>query len=66
MSSFNSGLFDLPDMFHFAKNEENTLKYWEEIDAFRTSLKQSEGKPRYILTFIIPFLFNITLFNCSY
>lgn len=31
----------------FAKNEENILKYWEEIDAFKTQLKKTEGCPEY-------------------
>ncbi|XP_055998788.1 isoleucine--tRNA ligase, cytoplasmic-like isoform X2 [Ostrea edulis] len=31
----------------FPGEEEKILKYWKEIDAFRTSLKQSKGKPRY-------------------
>ncbi|XP_062589375.1 LOW QUALITY PROTEIN: isoleucine--tRNA ligase, cytoplasmic-like [Saccostrea cucullata] len=31
----------------FPDEEEKVLKYWKEIDAFRTSLKQSKGKPRY-------------------
>lgn len=31
----------------FPDEEEKILKYWKEIDAFRSSLKQSKGKPRY-------------------
>jgi isoleucyl-tRNA synthetase len=27
--------------------EESVLAYWAKIDAFRTSLKRSEGKPEY-------------------
>ena len=30
----------------FPDEEEKILKYWKEIDAFKTSLKQSKGKPR--------------------
>ena len=33
--------------FNFAKEEENVLKFWKEIDAFQTSLKLSEGRPEY-------------------
>jgi isoleucyl-tRNA synthetase len=31
----------------FAGAEEEILKYWDQIDAFKTSLKLSEGKPEY-------------------
>lgn len=31
----------------FPKSEEETLQFWNEIDAFQTSLKLSEGKPIY-------------------
>ncbi|GAM21711.1 hypothetical protein SAMD00019534_048860 [Acytostelium subglobosum LB1] len=37
----------VPQNIAFAKEEENTLKYWDEIDAFQTSLKMSEGKPEF-------------------
>ncbi|KAN0064625.1 isoleucine--tRNA ligase [Thecaphora frezii] len=30
--------------FHFAKEEEKVIAYWRAIDAFKTSLKQSEGR----------------------
>jgi isoleucyl-tRNA synthetase len=33
--------------FHFPKEEEKVIAYWREIDAFRTSLKLSEGRPEY-------------------
>jgi isoleucyl-tRNA synthetase len=32
---------------NFAKTEEEVLGFWNEIDAFQTSLKLSEGKPHY-------------------
>lgn len=32
----------------FPNEEEKILKYWKEIDAFRSSLKQSKGKPRQV------------------
>lgn len=35
------------DKISFSEEEEKTLKYWEEIDAFQTSLKLSEGRPEY-------------------
>ena len=33
--------------FNFPKEEEKVIQYWREIDAFQTSLKLSEGKPKY-------------------
>lgn len=36
-----------PERPDFPKEEEATLKYWEEIDAFQESLRQSEGRPSY-------------------
>ena len=35
------------DKISFPTEEEQTLKYWEQIDAFHTSLKLSEGRPEY-------------------
>jgi isoleucyl-tRNA synthetase len=35
---------DPSSSFSFPKEEEKVMKYWAEIDAFKTSLKQSEGK----------------------
>ena len=32
----------------FAEEEEKILLYWEQIDAFGTNVKRSEGKPRFI------------------
>jgi isoleucyl-tRNA synthetase len=32
---------------NFPAEEENVLKFWEEIDAFQTSVKLSEGRPPY-------------------
>eukprot|EP01137_Pigoraptor_chileana_P000643 Opistho-2@37120 len=40
-------LDEIPDSYNFPKQEEKILKLWEEIDAFRTSLKLSEGRKRY-------------------
>jgi isoleucyl-tRNA synthetase len=37
----------VPDYFSFPREEEKISKFWEDIDAFRTSLKLSEGRPRY-------------------
>ena len=31
---------------NFPKEEEGILELWKKLDAFKTSLKQSEGKPR--------------------
>lgn len=36
----------VPETIDFAKEEENVIKVWKEIDAFQTCLKQSKGKPR--------------------
>jgi hypothetical protein len=35
----------VPPNVHFPQEEEKILKFWEEIDAFQTSLKLSEGRP---------------------
>eukprot|EP00794_Sanderia_malayensis_P007539 gene7540-8376_t len=32
---------------NFPKEEEKIIELWNKLDAFKTSLKQSEGKPRY-------------------
>ena len=32
--------------YNFPKEEEKILELWKKIDAFKTSLKLSEGKPR--------------------
>ncbi|KAG7300162.1 Isoleucine--tRNA ligase-cytoplasmic [Plutella xylostella] len=37
----------VPENIDFPKEEENILKFWQDIDAFQSSLKQSKGKPRY-------------------
>ncbi len=37
----------MPDSPDFPKLEESTLAYWQEIDAFHTQLKISEGRPEY-------------------
>ncbi|KIY74434.1 hypothetical protein CYLTODRAFT_385307 [Cylindrobasidium torrendii FP15055 ss-10] len=36
---------DISAPFDFPKEEEKVIAFWREIDAFRTSLKLSEGKP---------------------
>jgi len=39
---------EVPDAnINFPQEEENIIKLWEELDAFKTSLKQSKGKPKY-------------------
>lgn len=35
------------ETFDFVKEEESVLKYWNEIDAFKTQLKLSEKYKRY-------------------
>jgi len=38
---------DLPERVSFPKEEEKVLALWKELDAFKTSLRLSEGKPPY-------------------
>jgi len=38
---------EFPADLKFAQMEENTLKFWKDIDAFKTSLKKSEGRKPY-------------------
>lgn len=33
------------ERFSFPETEREILKYWEEIDAFQTSLKLAKGRP---------------------
>ncbi len=40
-------IFKVPDRLSFPKTEEAILEFWKKIDAFRTSVKKSEGKPEY-------------------
>jgi isoleucyl-tRNA synthetase len=35
------------DKINFASEEDKTLAYWNDIDAFAQSLKFSEGRPEY-------------------
>lgn len=37
----------VPESVNFSAEEEKVLKYWKDIKAFETCLKQSKGKPRY-------------------
>lgn len=37
----------VPEKINFADEEKNTLQYWKKIDAFKTSLKQSQNRPKY-------------------
>ena len=43
MSRFDS----VGDKINFAEEEEKTLRFWDSIDAFQTSLRLSEGRPEY-------------------
>ncbi|KAJ6500050.1 tRNA synthetases class I-domain-containing protein [Mycena vitilis] len=38
---------DISAPFDFPREEEKVLAFWEEIDAFKTSLKLSEGRPEF-------------------
>jgi hypothetical protein len=37
----------ISDKLNFANEEENILRYWQEIDAFKLTLQLSEGRPEY-------------------
>ncbi|XP_048257578.1 isoleucine--tRNA ligase, cytoplasmic-like [Haliotis rufescens] len=37
----------VPEHINFPAEEEKILKLWKDIDAFKTSVKQSKGKPRF-------------------
>jgi isoleucyl-tRNA synthetase len=37
----------VPERLNFAQTEEEILSFWEEINAFQTSLELSKGKPLY-------------------
>lgn len=37
----------VPDRFDFPAEEQNVLRLWKQIDAFKTQLKLSEGKPEF-------------------
>lgn len=39
----------VPEVINFAQEEENILTLWKTLDAFKNTLKQSKGKPRYNL-----------------
>ena len=43
MTTFQS----VDDKINFSNEEDKTLSYWSEIDAFKQSLKLSEGRPEY-------------------
>ena len=36
----------VPETINFPSEEEKVLAFWNEIDAFQTSLKLSKGRPR--------------------
>ena len=36
----------VPEHINFPKEEEKILALWKQLDAFKTSLKQSKTKPR--------------------
>lgn len=42
-----SNAITVSSAFNFPEEEEKVLKFWREIDAFKTSLKLSEGRPIY-------------------
>lgn len=47
MSQTAGPLKDFPEPLNFAKMEEEVLEHWKQVDAFKTSLKKSEGKKPY-------------------
>ncbi len=58
----------VPEKIDFSKEEEVTLKLWEEIDAFQTSLKQSKDKPRFAALYCLCIIFqqNYHLFQACF
>ncbi|KAF8482215.1 isoleucine-tRNA ligase [Gautieria morchelliformis] len=38
---------DITSPFNFPKEEEKVIKFWRDIDAFQTSLKLAEGRPKF-------------------
>ena len=38
----------VPESIDFAKEEEKILELWQRLDAFRTSVRQSENRPHYV------------------
>lgn len=47
-SKYNTMAKAVGDNYNFPKEEEKILHLWKRIDAFKTSLRLSEGKPRYL------------------
>lgn len=45
--SDSSNAITVSSAFNFPEEEEKVLNFWREIDAFKTSLKLSEGRPIY-------------------
>ncbi|TIB77904.1 hypothetical protein E3Q23_01038 [Wallemia mellicola] len=41
------GSFDITSQFSFPAEERKVLEYWQDIDAFKTQLKHSEGNPTF-------------------
>lgn len=39
----------MAEQHHFPKEEEKILELWRKLDAFKSCLKQSEGKPRLVI-----------------
>lgn len=52
------------ELFNFAQAEEETLKFWEEHDAFQLSLKFSNTRSEYVLVFLLMIYF--LFLTCSY
>ncbi|KAK5647496.1 hypothetical protein RI129_002388 [Pyrocoelia pectoralis] len=47
MSELSIEFSRVPEIINFAEEELKILNYWNNIDAFKTSLKQSKGKSKY-------------------
>lgn len=47
----------VPEYIDFPKEEENVLKLWNSLQAFKKCLKQSKGRPRLYISFFGQFLF---------
>ena len=65
MEGVASNLGDVPANIEFAKQEEQTLAYWQKIQAFETSLKMSEGKKEYTFYDGPPFATGLPHYGCA-
>ena len=53
----------IPSQISFPQQERDILAFWTKIDAFQTSLKLAEGRPRYSFYDGIFYLFKLHLYS---